>query len=203
MPMSISVSAADWLHLEALRRYPTLKVALSEGGIGWIPYFTERADFSHSRHKAWTHSDYFGAQKPSEVFRKHFLTCFIDDAFGLQNLQHMNEDMIAYECDYPHSDTLWPEAPEHLYNSLKHLTDAQIDKVTHLNSMRFFNFDLFKYFKREEVTVGALRAKAAAVGVDTSPKSSGGAAPLAEGEQHRVVTSGDIVNMFKNHSKAA
>ena len=202
MPMSISVSAADWLHLEALRRYPTLKVALSEGGIGWIPYFMERADFSHSRHKAWTHSDYFGDSKPSEIFRKHFLTCFIDDAFGLQNLQYMNEDMIAYECDYPHSDTLWPEAPEHLYNSVKHLTDAQIDKVAHLNSMRFFNFDLFKYFKREEVTVGALRAKAAAAGVDTSPKSSGGAAPLAAGEQHRVVTSGDIVNMFKVHSKA-
>ena len=56
MPMAISVSAADWLNLEALHRYPTMKIALSEGGIGWIPYFLERADFVHRHHKAWTHS---------------------------------------------------------------------------------------------------------------------------------------------------
>src|SRR3546814_8130423 len=34
MPMSISTGAADWLNLAALQQYPTLKIALSEGGIG-------------------------------------------------------------------------------------------------------------------------------------------------------------------------
>jgi predicted TIM-barrel fold metal-dependent hydrolase len=202
MPMSISVGAADWLHLAALKRYPTMKIALSEGGIGWIPYFIERADFSHSRHKAWTHSDYFGKAKPSDTFKKHFMCCFIDDQYGLKNLEHMNEDLVAYECDYPHSDTLWPEAPEHLYESVKHLTDVQIDKVTHKNAMRFFNFDLFKHGKREDFTVGALRSKAVAAGVDTAPRSYGGAAPLAPGEEARVVTSGDIMQMMKTHDKA-
>jgi predicted TIM-barrel fold metal-dependent hydrolase len=204
MPMSISVGAADWLHLAALHRYPTMKIALSEGGIGWIPYFIERADFSHWRHKAWTHSDLaFGDLKPSDVFKRHFMCCFIDDQFGLQNLRFLNEDLVSYECDYPHSDTLWPEAPEHLWKSVKHLTEAQIDKVTHKNALRFWNFDLFKHFKREELTVGALRAKAAAAHVDTTPVSSGGAAPLAPGEKLRTVTSGDIVNMFTQHDKAA
>jgi hypothetical protein len=200
--MSISVGAADWLHLEALERYPTMKIALSEGGIGWIPYFLERADFSHERHKAWTHSRFKGT-KPSEVFHKHFLTCFIDDAFGLKNLDSLNEDMVAYECDYPHSDSLWPNVPEYLYKTLTHLTDAQIDKITHRNAMRFFNFDPFKYHKREELTVGTLRAKAAADQVDVTPRSSGGAAPLAEGEEPRVITSGDLMKMYSHHNKAA
>jgi predicted TIM-barrel fold metal-dependent hydrolase len=202
MPMSISVGAADWLHLGALQRYPSLKIALSEGGIGWIPYFLERADFSHERHKAWTHS-HFGQTKPSDTFKKHFMCCFIDDAFGLQNLEFLNEDMVSYECDYPHSDTLWPEVPEYLWETLKHLTDAQIDKITHGNAARFFNFDLFKHFKREELTVGALRAKAKAAGVDTTPKSSGGAAPLAPGEAPREITSGDIVRMFTKQAEEA
>jgi predicted TIM-barrel fold metal-dependent hydrolase len=202
MPMSIAIGAADWLHLEALERYPTMKIALSEGGIGWIPYFLERSDFSHERHKAWTHSRFKGT-RPSEVFHKHFLTCFIDDAFGLQNLKAVGEDMVAYECDYPHSDSLWPNVPETLWDSVKHLTELQINKVTHLNAMRFFRFDPFANNKREELTVGALRAKAAADKVDVTPKSFGGAAPLQTGEQPRPVTSGDIVNMFTRHRKIA
>lgn len=202
MPMSISVGAADWLQLEALQRHPDLKVILSESGIGWVPYFMERADFSHSRHKAWTHSGY-GGKKPSEVFRDHFMTCFIDDAFGLQNLGAIGEDNVAYECDYPHSDALWPEVPEYLWKSLQHLTDTQIDKITHLNAMHWLHHDLFKHYKRGDLTVGALRAKAAADKVDITPISSGGAAPLAEGEVKRRVTSGDIFRMMAKQANVA
>ena len=202
MPISIVVGAADWLNLEALERYPDMRIALSEGSIGWVPYFTERADFSHERHKAWTHSRFKGT-KPSEVFKKHFLNCFIDDAFGLQNLKFIGEDMVAYECDYPHSDTLWPESPERLWATVKHLTEKQIAKVTHENAMRFFRFDPFKHHKREELTVGALRKKAAAAKVDVTPKSFGGATPLEAGEALRPVTSGDIAKMFAKQAQAA
>ncbi|MCY4428760.1 MAG: amidohydrolase family protein [Halieaceae bacterium] len=200
MPMSSAVGAADWLTLSALQRYPSMKIALSECGLGWIPYFMERADFSHSRHRAWTHSDYQG-MKPSDIFKKHFMICFIDDAFGLKNLDAVNEDMVAYECDYPHSDTLWPEVPEHLWKAINHLTEEQINKVTHRNAMRWFNFDLFKHTPREELTIGALRNKAAADGVDVTPRSFGGEKPLTEGVAARVVTSGDLMSMFAHHAK--
>jgi hypothetical protein len=199
MPMSISTGAADWLNLAALHQYPTLRIALSEGGIGWIPYFLERADFSHSRHQFWTHSRFnFGDLKPSDVFKRHFMCCFIDDAFGLQNIEFIGEDNIAYECDYPHSDTLWPEVPERLWPTINHLTDAQIDKITHGNAMRWFRFDPFEHHDKADLTVGALRAKAKAAGVDTTPKSSLGERPLEEGEV-RPVTSGDIMAMFTRH----
>ena len=204
MPISIVVGAADWLHLPALKRYPSMKIALSEGSIGWVPYFLERSDFSHERHKAWTHSEFnFKGEKPSDVFKKHFLNCFIDDAFGLKNIEDIGEDMIAYECDYPHSDCLWPYAPERLWETVKGLTPAQIEKVTHKNAMRFFRFDPFKHYRREELTVGALRAKAAAAKVDITPKSHGGAAPLEAGEAPRIVTSGDIAKMFQKQATEA
>ncbi len=202
MPMTIAVGAADWLQLDALQEYPSLRIALSEGSIGWVPYFMERADFSNARHKAWTNSRFPGDMKPSDTFKRHFLNCFIDDAFGLQNIQHIGEDNIAYECDYPHSDTLWPEVPEHLWPTVKHLTREQIDKVTHKNAMRWFRFDPFAHYDRKDLTVGALRAKAKAAGVDTSPKSSGGARPLSEGD-NRPVTSGDILEMFSRHDRVA
>lgn len=199
MPLSISTGAADWLQLKALHDYPSLRIALSEGGIGWVPYFMERADYSNWRHKAWTNT-IFQDIKPSEIFQKHFLNCFIDDKFGLQNVQFIGEDNIAFETDYPHSDTLWPDAPEHLWDSIKHLTDTQIDKITHLNAIKWFNFDMFGTHKKEDMTVGALRAKAEADGVDTTPRSSGGAKPVEEGTT-RPITSGDLMRMFKHHAK--
>jgi hypothetical protein len=85
---------------------------------------------------------------------------------------------------------------------VQHLTPRQIEKVTHLNAMRFFKFDPFKYEMREALTVGALRAKAAADKVDTTPKSFGGARPLAAGEKPREVTSGDLMKMFSHHAQA-
>ena len=204
MPMSINIGASDWLSLDALLRYPDMRIALSESGIGWIPYFMERADFSHSRHKAWTHSNY-GGKRPSEIFRQHFMSCFIDDTFGLKNLAEIGEDNVAYECDYPHSDALWPDVPEFLWDSIQqaNLTDAQIDKITHRNAIKWLRQDLFHYHKREDLTVGALRAKAKADKIDTAPLSLGGAKPLADGETARRVTSGDIAKMMEQQSRAA
>ncbi|CAN7556911.1 amidohydrolase family protein [Phenylobacterium sp. LjRoot219] len=197
MPLSVAQGLADWLQLEELQRYPQLRIAISEGSIGWVPYFMERADFSNWRHKAWTRSR-FQNLKPSDLVKRHFLHCFVDDRFGLRHLDEIGEDMVAYECDYPHSDALWPDVPEHLWDSVKHLSAEQIDKVTHGNAIRFFRHDsLLANYKREELTVGALRAKAAAKGVDTAPKSSGGSRPT---EDDRPVTSGDIMTMFKQHA---
>lgn len=194
MPISIVNSAADWLHLKALQTYPNLKISLSEGGIGWIPYFLERADFTHVHHRAWTHAD-FGGKMPSEMFREHFITCFIDDNFGLANLNAIGEDNVCYECDYPHSDTVWPESADYLLESVKHLPDRAIAKITHENALALFKFDAYGPMGgQEKCTAGALRARA--TGVNTSLKSYGGPAPLAAGIEPRRVTSGDITRMF-------
>jgi predicted TIM-barrel fold metal-dependent hydrolase len=189
MPISVANAAADWLHLQSLSRYPDLKVALSEGSIGWIPYLLERAEFTNAQH-IWTNVDWHG-KTPTQVFREHFLCCFIEDKFGLKNYKDVGEDIILYECDYPHSDCLWPEAPERLWDSVKDLPESVINKVTHENVMREYRFDPIAMLGRENCTVGALRAKA--THVDTSLKSTPGLKP-SEGQ--KVVTSGDIMKMM-------
>ncbi|MDH1209530.1 amidohydrolase [Pseudomonas chengduensis] len=192
MPISIANSAADWIWAPMWKKFPDLRMALSEGGIGWIPYLLERADFTHRHHHAWTNAD-FGGKKPSDIFRKHFITCFIEDDFGLRNLPDVGEDMVTWECDYPHSDCTWPHSPEVAWESLKRLPKAAIDKVTHLNAMREFSYDPFAILGRENCTVGALRAQA--THVSTEPAlGMGGAAPKRE--KGKPVTSGDINAMF-------
>lgn len=59
---------ADWLELEELHQFPQMRIAKSEGSIGWIPYFMERVDFSNWRHKVWTHSR-FQYIKPTSARR--------------------------------------------------------------------------------------------------------------------------------------
>ena len=112
-PMNIQSAAADLLWSRVLKNFPDLRVALSEGGTGWIPYFLDRVDRTFEMHRAWTLQD-FGGRLPSEVFREHFLTCFISDPVGVQLRDRIGIDNIAWEADYPHSDSMWPTAPEEL-----------------------------------------------------------------------------------------
>lgn len=49
-------------------------------------------------------------------------------------------DIIAWECDYPHSDCFWPDAPEQVLAELNAAgaDDSDINKITWENSCRYF-----------------------------------------------------------------
>jgi predicted TIM-barrel fold metal-dependent hydrolase len=190
-PIHIVSCAADLLWSRVLRRFPSLKFALSEGGIGWVPYFLERADYVYEHHRAWTHQD-FGGKKPSDVFREHIITCFIDDPVGVRNRHAVGIDTITWECDYPHSDTTWPRAPERLAASLAGVPDDEVRKITHENALRSFRLDPFARIPRERCTVGALRAQAR--DVDLSLRSHGGKPPTDD--PTRPITSRDITQQL-------
>ena len=166
-PMNIVQAAADLLWSRPIKEYPNLKIGLSEGGTGWIPYFLERADRTYEMHSLWTGQD-FGGKVPSEVFREHFLTCFISDPIGVKLRHEIGLDNIAWEADYPHSDSMWPEAPEELFEVLtaNNVPDDEVNKITYQNAMRWYSFDPFAHITREQATVGALRK--AAEGHDVS-----------------------------------
>src|SRR5437899_87197 len=69
-PINIVQAAADLLWSPVLRKFPTLRFALSEGGIGWIPYFFDRVDWIYQRHHYWTGQD-FGALRPPDEGHRH------------------------------------------------------------------------------------------------------------------------------------
>jgi predicted TIM-barrel fold metal-dependent hydrolase len=163
------LAVQDLLWGPALRKYPGLKVAFSEGGIGWIPFLMDRVD-RHYVNQRWTGQD-FGAKMPSDVFREHSLACFISDPTALKLSEDIGIDIIAFETDYPHSDSLWPDAPEMLLEQVNGagLSDVDIDKVSWRNVARFCNYDPFAVIPKEQANVGALRAQA--LDVDTSTVS--------------------------------
>jgi predicted TIM-barrel fold metal-dependent hydrolase len=189
VPISLFHCAMNLVYSSALRRFPDLRIALSEGGIGWIPYFLERADYTYKHHRHWTHQN-FGDRLPSDVFRQHIITCFIDDAAGIEARHRIGVDTITWECDYPHSDSTWPAAPEQLWRTLAGVSDEEIDKITHRNAMRHFRYDPFAHRPRAQCSVAALRAEA--TGVDLSLKRGGGGKPPSAYERG-FVTVGDLL----------
>lgn len=171
LPTQLTLMALqDILFGPMLRKFPTLKVALSEGGIGWIPYYLNRADRHHSN-QLWIGQD-FGGRKPSVLFREQILACFITDPAGLKLRHDIGIDTIAWECDYPHTDTTWPHSPELVHAEFVEAacSDEDINKITWENSCKFFDFDPFVAIPKEQATVGALRALATDVDISTKTK---------------------------------
>ena len=110
-------------------------------------------------------------ERPSDIFRRHILTCFIADPIGVQLRNEIGIDNICWEMDYPHSDSSWPRAPEEFAEVCAKfdVPDGDIDKMSHENAMRWYRFDPYSRRSRESCTVGALRAEVA--GHDISVRS--------------------------------
>ena len=165
VPMNLSSVMAiytlgDLLWADFWQRFPTLKFALTEGDVGWIPYFLQRGEHTLDRHNAWMQHEAPQGRGPTELFRDQILCCFINDAVGVQLLDRFNVDNLCWESDYPHSDSTWPDAPESVETLFAGVDDGLVNKITHENAMAHYKFDPFSIRPREQCTVAALRAEA-------------------------------------------
>jgi predicted TIM-barrel fold metal-dependent hydrolase len=116
----------DWIFSGLFQKFPNIKIALSEGSVGWIPWVLERAQQVWTTQRFWVEKgqalgnvgpvqDYDTTIDHEKIdvyrdYREHFYGCFIDDATGLAMLDVVGEDNVMIECDYPHSDTTWPHS---------------------------------------------------------------------------------------------
>lgn len=164
--VNMSVSSAstiytliDLVWAEFWPRFPDLKFSLTEGDIGWIPYFLWRSEHVRERHSGWTKHDFSQTGGPTQIFRDHILVCFIKENVFPRLLDDFNIDNICWESDYPHSDSTWPNGPEELAKTLAGLPQDVVDKITYKNAMKHYNFDPFKHRPKEKCTAAALRAE--------------------------------------------
>jgi len=149
-----------WIFSDVFERMPGIKIALSEGNIGWMPYFLERAEqvLDKQRHWASKKSVRFYAgdsgandrdTRPQadlhaldirEIFREHVFGCFIDETSGLHCLDLIGEDNVMIEVDYPHSDTTWPDSLEVAHKLLQEFPAETRRKILRGNAERLFRF---------------------------------------------------------------
>src|SRR5262245_23790380 len=104
-------SMCDYIFGGVLDRFPTLKLAYSEGQVGWAPYVIERAD------KLWEEraANSFGSSlphPPSSYIPGRIYFCIFDDEVGLANRNVVGMEQITFEVDYPHADSTFPNTKE-------------------------------------------------------------------------------------------
>jgi predicted TIM-barrel fold metal-dependent hydrolase len=136
-------SLADWLFSGKLMQFPKLKLAYSEGQIGWIPYALERADTVWDQHDAWQHSKEIVPEPPSTYYYGRIFGCFTADRVGLNNLEAVGVDNVCFETDYPHTDTTWPHSKEYVEKMIADvgLDDETAYKVLRGNAIRMLELD--------------------------------------------------------------
>jgi predicted TIM-barrel fold metal-dependent hydrolase len=133
-------SLSDWLISAAFVRFPSLKVAFSEGQAGWIPYVLSRLDGLWSKHAPFLGFDEL-PELPSSYLPGHVYACVFDDPIGMELLGHIGEDNICWETDYPHNDSTWPNSVPNAQRLTAGLTDKQREKVLRLNAANLYNIE--------------------------------------------------------------
>jgi predicted TIM-barrel fold metal-dependent hydrolase len=128
----------DLMFSPVFHRHPTLKVGLSEGGIGWIPYIIERADYVWERHRFYQNVDQ--TTRPSDLYRRHIHGCFISDEHGVKARHEIGIENITWESDYPHSDSNWPHSRKMAEEVFREVPDAEVHQMVELNVRRLYNF---------------------------------------------------------------
>jgi predicted TIM-barrel fold metal-dependent hydrolase len=140
--MNAAMSLTDWLMSGLFEKFPRLKIAYSEGQIGWIPYVLERADKVWEDNRGWGGVADKVLHPPSEYYYEHVYGCFFDDAIGLKNLDAVGVNNVTFETDYPHSDSTWPHTKKVAEEIMKDLTQEQVDKICRTNAIEMLQLNL-------------------------------------------------------------
>lgn len=135
-------SAVDWLYSKIPVRFPDLRISMAEGGIGWVPGLLDR--LSHveryqEMYGTWT-SDI--ELTPSEVLRRNFWFCALDDPTTMQIADTIGFDHIMLETDYPHLDASWPDSQQVVERQVAGLSRDAAEQVSWRTAAELFRLDV-------------------------------------------------------------
>ncbi len=98
-------ACAEWLWSGYGLKHPTLKIAMSEGGIGWVAMLLDRLDNIVDRSRYGLGWDV----RPADVLKRNFWFCTLDDPGTISTRHRIGVENICFETDYPHGDGTWPD----------------------------------------------------------------------------------------------
>jgi predicted TIM-barrel fold metal-dependent hydrolase len=130
-----------------LERFPKLRFALIECGIGWVPWALEAMDEAYRKHHMWALPKL--KKLPSDYFREHGAASFQDDPIGIElAVKHNLVGNFLWANDYPHHEGSWPHSAQSIERQMQNLTEEQRARILGLNTARIFKFDVDELIHR-------------------------------------------------------
>jgi len=133
-------ACAEWLWSAYPLRHPTLKIAMSEGGIGWVAMLLDRLDNIVDRSRYGLGWD----TRPAEVLKRNFWFCTIDDPSTIDTRHRIGVGNIMVEVDYPHGDGTWPDTQDVIAECWSHLPTTELRAICSENASNLYRHPLPK-----------------------------------------------------------
>ncbi len=131
-------ACAEWLWSEYPVKHPDLKIAMSEGGIGWVAMLLDRLDNIVDR------SGYgLGWEvRPAEVLKRNFWFCTLDDPSTIDTRHRIGVENILVETDYPHGDGTWPDTQHVIDDAWGHIPANELRMMCSENAAKLYRHPL-------------------------------------------------------------
>ena len=124
-----------------LERFPGLRFASIEAGIGWVAWALAAMDEAYKKHHMWVRPKL--KLLPSEYFKAHGCASFQEDRAGLDLArEHGLVDCFMWANDYPHHEGTWPHSAAAIERTMSGLSDSERARILGLNAARFFKFEV-------------------------------------------------------------
>ena len=124
-----------------LQRFPKLRFATIEAGIGWVPWALEAMDEAYRKHHMWAFPKL--ELLPSEFYRRQGFSSFQEDPPGLAFAESLDlADNFLWANDYPHHEGSWPHSAAAIERQMGHLSDRSRAKILGLNAARLFGLEI-------------------------------------------------------------
>jgi predicted TIM-barrel fold metal-dependent hydrolase len=130
-----------------LERFPKLRFAGIECGIGWVPWALQAMDEAAHKHHMWAFPKL--KKLPSEYFREHGAASFQDDPIGVELAEkhHLTSNFL-WANDYPHHEGSWPHSAPSIERQMGNLSEETRAKMLGLNAAKMFKFDVDALIRR-------------------------------------------------------
>jgi uncharacterized protein len=121
-----------------LDRFPKLKVAFLEAGVGFLPYWMERFDAKYLKRKSEMEPL---KMLPSEYIKNNrcYFTCEGEESALPLVIEQFGDECMMYASDYPHWDTEWPHTVSQVVRR-KDISDKTKQKILADNAKTFYRF---------------------------------------------------------------
>jgi predicted TIM-barrel fold metal-dependent hydrolase len=132
---------SNLLYSDLFDRFPKLKIASAESGIGWIPFMLESLEYQFD--EFLFNERGYTKRRPKEYFADHIYVMFWFERLGPEKLiDDIGVNNVLIETDVPHPTCLFPEAKAHFRDVLSKLDPHIRRRILQDNGVELYNVEL-------------------------------------------------------------